>query len=159
MTELIYRALTLDSVYNFIKDLVQRLSIKGEIEIRVMRLPSYKSRIIGITNKGRIVDIQLHGRSWKDKNLIDIFPNCLFPNKFSRPCWGIGLRGFILNASIQALIHEFLHKSGIYDETQVRETTKEYYKIFRHKYLKQFDKEITPLLREWKRFEKSLGLR
>ncbi|RJS83385.1 hypothetical protein CW709_01275, partial [Candidatus Bathyarchaeota archaeon] len=61
MTELIYRALTLDSVYNFIKDLVQRLSIKGEIEIRVMRLPSYKSRIIGITNKGRIVDIQLHG--------------------------------------------------------------------------------------------------
>ncbi|MEX2701668.1 MAG: hypothetical protein Q6368_001150 [Candidatus Baldrarchaeota archaeon] len=87
-----------------------------------MRLPSYKSRIIGITKKGRIVHEQLRGRSWKDRNLIDIFPDCHFLGKLSKPCWRVGLRGYILNSSLRTLIHEMLHKSGIHDE-EVRKMT------------------------------------
>jgi len=76
MTELVYKALNLDSVHSFIKELAERFSINKEIEVRIMRLPSYKSKIIGVTRKGRIVHEQLRGRSWEDRNLIDIFPDC-----------------------------------------------------------------------------------
>ncbi|MCD6241682.1 hypothetical protein J7K27_09300 [Candidatus Bathyarchaeota archaeon] len=158
MTELVYKALNLNSVCNFIKELIERFSINEDIEVRIMRLPSYKSRIIGVTEKGRIIDEQLHGRSWKNKNLIDIFPNCHFPDKLSKPHWSVGLRGYILNSSIRALIHELLHKSGIHDEKEVRKITEQYYRQFRRKYLKQFDKELKPILKEWKEIEKSIGL-
>ena len=84
--ELVYKALNLNSVHSFIKELAERLSINKEIEVRIMQLPSYKSRIIGITKKGRIVHEQLRGRSWKDRNLIDIFPDCHFLGKLSKPC-------------------------------------------------------------------------
>ena len=43
MTELVYKALNLDSVHSFIKELAERLSINKEIEVRIMRLPSYRS--------------------------------------------------------------------------------------------------------------------
>jgi len=158
MTELVYKALNLNSVRNFVKELTERLSINEDVEVRIMRLPSYKSRIVGVTKNGRIIDEQLHGRLWKNRNLIDIFPSSHFPDKLSEPCWSIGLRGYILNSSIQALIHELLHKSGIHNEKEVRKITEQYYKQFRCKYLKQFDKELKPILKEWKEFEKSIGL-
>jgi len=43
MTELVYKALNLDSVHSFIKELAERFSINKEIEVRIMRLPSYRS--------------------------------------------------------------------------------------------------------------------
>ena len=36
MTELVYKALNLDSVHNFIKELAERLSTNKEIEVRIM---------------------------------------------------------------------------------------------------------------------------
>ena len=158
MTELVYKALNLNSVRNFIKELIERLSINEDVQIRINRLPSYKSKIFRVTKKGRIIDQQHHGRFRKNKNLIEIYPVCNFPDKLSEPCWSIGLRGYILNSSIRALIHELLHKSGIHDEKEVRKITEQYYKQFRRKYLKQFDKELKPILKEWKEFEKSIGL-
>lgn len=152
-TELTYDALRLDSVDSFLKELIESLEV-SEIEVRIMRLPSYKSKIFGINNKGKILEQQLYGRAWKKKPLVDIFPNCLYPDKKSEPFYNIGLRGYILNSSIRALIHEILHKSGLHNETEVRQMTEFYYKEFRKKYIQQFNEEIKPFVREWKKFEK-----
>jgi len=152
-TELVYKALSLDSVDSFLKGLIETLGI-SEVEVRVMRLPSYKSKIFCIGKKGKILEQQLYGRAWKKKPLVDVFPNCLYPSNDSEPCWSVGLRGFVLNGSIRAVIHELLHKSGLNDETKVRELTEHYYKDFRNRYLEMFNDEIKPLVKEWKRFEK-----
>ena len=152
-TELIYKALSLSSVDSFLKEFIDILGI-SEVEVRVMRLPSYKSKIFGISKKGKILEQQLYGRAWKKKPLVDIFPNCLYPDNDSEPCWSVGLRGFVLNGSIRAVIHELLHKSGLGDETKVRELTEHHYKDFRSKHIQTFDDEIKPLVREWKKFEK-----
>jgi len=152
-TELVYKALSMDSVDSFLKELIEILGI-SEVEVRVMRLPSYRSKILGISKKGKILEQQLYGRAWKKKPLADIFPNCLYPDNDSEPCWSVGLRGFVLNGSIRAVIHELLHKSGLNDETKVRELTEHYYKDFRNKYLEMFNDEIKPLVKEWKKFEK-----
>jgi len=150
LTDLVYRAMNLDSVSNFLKELVVTLDIRKDIEVRIMRLPAHRSRILGIDKKGKILDEQLHGRSWKNKPLIDVFPDRLFPDKLSTPLLSVGLRGFILNSSIRAIIHEILHKSGLNDETRVRELTDYYYKDFRRRQLREFDDELKPLLKEWK---------
>jgi hypothetical protein len=152
-TELVYKALSIDSVDCFLKELVDILGIR-EVEVRIMRLPSYKSKMFGISKKGKILEQQLYGRAWKKKTLVDIFPNCLYPDKESEPFWNVGLRGFVLNSSIRAVIHELLHKSGLHDETKVRELTERYYKEFRIKHSQRFDEEMKPLVREWKKFEK-----
>ncbi|MCW4003259.1 MAG: hypothetical protein NWE95_05020 [Candidatus Bathyarchaeota archaeon] len=154
-TELVYRALSIDSVSVFLQELIKNLGI-NEVEIRIMRLPSFKSKIVGITVKGRILDHQLHGRAWKKKPLIDIFPDCLFLDKFSEPYLNVGLRGYVVNGSIRTVIHELLHKSGLHDEAKVRELTEQLYKEFRTKYIQAFNEEIKPLVKEWKRFEKRL---
>jgi hypothetical protein len=152
ITDLVYRALNLDSFNSFLKELVVTLDIRKDIEVRIMRLPSYRSKILGISKKGRILDEQLHGRSWKNRPLIDVFPDRLFPDKLSTPLLSVGLRGFILNSSVRAIIHEILHKSGLNDETRVREIAEHYYKDFRRKQLQVFDEELKPLIREWKQF-------
>ena len=152
ITDLIYRALNLDSVSDFLKELVVTLNIGKDIEVRIMRLPSYRSRILGIDKKGRILDEQLHGRSWNNRPLIDVFPDRLFPDKLSAPLLSIGLRGFILNSYVRAIIHEILHKSGLDDEMRVREMAEHYYKDFRRKQIQVFDDELKPLIREWKQF-------
>jgi hypothetical protein len=154
MTELVYRTLNLDSISDFLKELITILNIREDVEVRIMRLPSYKSKIFGISKKGKILDEQLYGRSWKKKPLVDIFPNRLFPDKLSKPFWSVGLRGLTLNSSIRAIIHELLHKSGLSDEKEVRELTEHYYKDFRRKYIQAFNDELKPLLTEWKQFEK-----
>jgi len=154
ITELVYRAFGLDAVSDFLRELVDILRMNEDIEVRITRLPSYKSKIFGIDKKGKIFDVQLYGRSWKKKPLVDIFPNSFFPNKLSKPFWSIGLRGLVLNSSIRAMIHELLHKSGLNDERKVRELTEQHYKDFRRKYIQTFDDELKPLLKEWKQFEK-----
>lgn len=154
MAELVYRALNLDSISDFLKEFVAILNIREDVEVRIMRLPSYRSKIFGMDNKGKILDEQLHGRSWKNRPLIDVFPDRLFPDKLSKPFLSVGLRGFILNSSIRTIIHEVLHKSGLNDETRVRELTKHHYKNFRRKHIQAFDDELKPLLKEWKQFNK-----
>jgi len=155
ITDLVYRALNLGSFNDFLKEFVVTLNIRKNIEVRIMRLPSYRSRIIGISKKGRILDEQLHGRSWKNKALIDVFPDRLFPDKLSTQLLNVGLRGLILNSSVRAIIHEILHKSGLNDETRVRELTEHYYRDFRRKQIRDFDGELKPLLKEWKQFKTS----
>jgi hypothetical protein len=159
ITELVYRAFGLDAVSDFLRELVEILRMSQSVDVRIMRLPSHKSKILGIDKKGRILDVQLYGRSWEKKPLVDIFPNSLFPDKLSKPFWSIGLRGLILNSSIRTIIHELLHKSGLNDEEKVRELTERYYKDFRRKYTQTFNDEIKPLLKEWKQFEKQSSLR
>jgi hypothetical protein len=154
ITELVHKALNLDSVRDFLNELIEIRGISEDVEVRIMRLSSYKSKILGIDKKGKILDEQSYGRSWKKKPLVDIFPNRLFPDKLSKPSWSIGLRGLILNSSIRAIIHELLHKSGLNDEKIVRELTEHYYKNFRRKYIQTFNDELKPLLKEWKQFEK-----
>lgn len=152
-TELMYKALSMNSVGSFLTELIEKLGI-SEVEVRIMRLPSYKSKIFGISKKGKFLEQQLYGRAWKKKPLVDIFPNCLYHDKSSEPLWSIGLRGFVLNSSIRAIIHELLHKAGLHDETKVRELTELHCKEFRNKHIQTFDDEIKPLVREWKKFEK-----
>jgi len=153
ITDFVYRALNLDSFSNFLKELVVALDIRKDIEVRIMRLPSHRSKIFGISKKGKVLDEQLRGRSWKNKALIDVFPDRLLPDKLSTPLLSAGLRGFILNSSIRAVIHEILHKSGLNNETRVRELTDYYYKDFRRKQLRVFDDELKPLLKEWKQLK------
>lgn len=153
ITDLVYRALNLGSVRDFLKELVVTLDIRKNIEVRIMRLPSYRSKILGINKKGRILDEQLHGRSWKNKPLIDVFPDRLFPDKLSTPLLSVGLRGFILNSYVRAIIHEILHKSGLNDEARVRELTEHHYRDFRRKQIQAFDDELKPLLKEWKQLK------
>ncbi len=152
-TELVYKSLSMKPICGFLQELTKNLGI-GEVEIRIMRLPSYKSKVFGISNKGRIIDQQLYGRAWKKKPLVDIFPDCIFPEKESEPYLNMGLRGYIINGSIRTVIHELLHKSGLHNEAEVRELTEGYYREFRKKYIQKFDVEIKPLVREWKKFEK-----
>jgi hypothetical protein len=154
MTELVYRTLNLDSISDFSKELIAILNIREDVEVRIMRLPSHRSKVFGMDNRGKILDEQLHGRSWKNRPLIDVFPDRLFSDKLSKPFLSVGLRGFILNSSIRAIIHELLHKSGLNDETKVRELTEHYYRDFRRKYIQTFNDELKPLLKEWKQFEK-----
>jgi hypothetical protein len=157
MTELVYRALNLGSIGDFLKEFIAILNIREDIEVRIMRLPSYRSKVFGMDNKGKILDEQLHGRSWKNRPLIDVYPDRLFPDKLSKPLLSVGLRGFILNSSIRTIIHEVLHKSGLNDETRVRELAKHYYKNFRRKHIQAFDDELKPLLKEWKQFNERNG--
>ena len=159
ITELVYKAFNLDAVSDFLTELIEILRMSEDVEIRIMRLPSYKSKISGIDKRGKILGVQLYGRSWKKKPLVDIFPNCLFPHKLSKPFWSVGLRGLILNSSIRTIIHELLHKSGLNSETKVRELTEHYYRYFRRKYIQTFNQESKPLLKEWKKFEKQNSLR
>jgi hypothetical protein len=154
ITELVYKALNLNSVDAFLEELSEILGIGEVVEVRIMRLPAWKSKIFGISARGKILEEQLYGRSWKKKPIVDIFPNRLFPDKLSKPFWSVGLRGLILNSSIRAVIHELLHKSGLSDEKKVRELTEHYYKDFRRKYIQTFNDELKPLLKEWKKFEK-----
>ena len=159
ITELMYKALNLGSIYNFIEEFVTQLGIKEDIEIRIMRLPSHKSRIVAIDlEKGKLLEEQQYARAWKKKPLIDIFPNALFISKNVKPHWSIGFRGFLLNSIIRALIHELLHKGGLKNENEVRRKTEEYYEEFRAKYLKQLEKELKPIVKEWKKFGHELGL-
>ncbi len=155
-TELIYKALNVDSVCGFLQELTKNLS-SDKIEIRVMRLPSNRSKIFGITTKGRILDQQLYGRAWKKKPLVDIFPDCIFSDNKSEPYLNVGLRGYVINGSIRTVIHELLHKSGLHEETKVRELTEQLYKEFRKKHIANFDSEIKPLVKEWKKFEKQIN--
>ena len=154
MTELIYKALIMNSIRSFINEVIRCLNIKEDIELRVMRLPSRRSRVIGINERGRIVGRQIYGRAWRNKPLIDIFPNLIFL-ELSCPSYNVRfrLRRIILNSVIRGVIHEILHKSGLKDENETKKVTEEYYETFRKRYLKQFDKEIKPLLREWYEFE------
>jgi len=46
-TEMAYKALNLSSIQSFIDELTERLKIEG-VEVRVMRPPSPRSRIVGI---------------------------------------------------------------------------------------------------------------
>jgi hypothetical protein len=153
-TELTFKALSLGSVDSYIRELITTLDIDN-IEIRIMRLPAYKSEIFGITNKGKIIEQQLYGRSWVKKPLIDIFPNCLYPNKTVVPAWNVGFRGLILNCSVCAVTHEVLHKSGFHNECEVRKLASAFFKEFRKWYIQKFDAEIEPLTKEWKAFERN----
>lgn len=154
-TKLTFQALNLTSIQDFIKELANTLNLK-HVKVRVMRLPSKKDKIM-LTRNLRFVGEQLKGRVGPNL-LIDIFPDLLWPNRLSSPYFSIAPRGFILNNTIRALIHEMLHLSGIIDENEVRKLTDEYYKVFRRKYLIYFDNEIKPLLKNWKKIESELGL-
>lgn len=90
-TELVYKALSIDSVNSFLKELIETLGI-NEVEVRIMRLPSYKSKIFGISKKGKLFEQQLYGRAWKKKPLVDIFPNCLYFDRLSEPDCSVGLK-------------------------------------------------------------------
>lgn len=150
MTELIYKVLNTSTIRKFINEIIDHLNIKENIEIRIMRLPSRKSLVFEVENK--LVGKQLHGRAWRDKPLIDIFPNLVFPDKFSRPKFSVKLRKFIFSGIVRGVIHEILHKSGLRDEDKVRKLTLQYYKEFQNKYLECFKKELKPLIREWMAF-------
>lgn len=112
-TKLTFQALNLPSIRQFMEQLADSLNLRS-VEVRVMRLPSWKSKTI------RFAGQQLRGRVGIKSQLIDIFPDIFWSNKLSKPFGVPSPRGFILNSTLRALIHEMLHISGLKDEDEVR---------------------------------------
>lgn len=159
-TELMFKALGLPSVAEFMENLVSALGL-GKLNVLVMRLPARRSRIEFVKKEEKIhfVREELHGAAVRKRDVIFVWPALIWPNKKVRPWGSVGIRGFILNSTIRAMIHEILHKSGVKDENEVRRATERHYKSFRRTYLSRFDEEFKPIVKEWKRIEKEMRLR
>jgi len=158
--KLMFKALLLPSVAEFMENLANALGL-GKLNILVMRLPARRSRVEFVEKDGEIhlVLEELHGAAVRKRDVVLVWPDLIWPNKKVRPWGSVGIRGFILNSTIRAVIHEVLHKSGIKDENEVRRATEQHYKSFRRTYLTRFDEEFKPILKEWKRIEKEMRLR
>jgi len=159
-TELTFKALMLPSVAEFMENLASALGLE-KLDVSVMRLPARRSRIELVKREGKIhlVREELHGAAVKRCDVILVWPSLIWPNKKAKPWGSVGIRGFMLNSVIRAVIHEMLHKSGAKDEDEVRKATEQHYKSFRYTYLSRFDEEFKPILKEWKRIEKEMRLR
>jgi hypothetical protein len=158
-TELMFKALNLPSIAEFMENLAKMLSLE-KVNVLVMRLPPRRSWM-GLVKKEdgiHIIREELHGISVKKRDMIIVFPDLLYPSRLRKPFWRIGIRGCVLNSMVRAVIHEMLHKSGVKDENEVRKLTDQHYKGFRRTYLSRFEAEFKPLLKEWKRIEKDMGL-
>jgi len=160
LTELTFKALNLPSVSEFTEKLVESLGIE-KVDVRVLRMPSPRSRFELEEKEGKtsIAWAELRGRSWRTNISIDIYPGLLWPTKDQKPLSSIGIRGYILNSTIRTLIHELLHKSGVHDEADARRQVDPHYKEFRRTHLSRFAEEFKPMLKEWKKTEKDMGLR
>lgn len=153
LTELTFKALNLPSVLEFMERFAANVNLEVA-EVRVSRMPAARSRVSLAEKEGKphLVMETLKGRTQREGGFIDIYPDLFWPRRMAKPVALIGIRGFILNNSIRALIHEMLHRSGIRNETETRRLTDQYHKDFRRTHLSRFDKEFKPLLKEWKKF-------
>jgi hypothetical protein len=159
-TELIFKALKLPSIAEFMEKLAESLGVE-KMDVRMLRMPSPRSRFILEEKEGKthILMEELRGRSWRANISIDIYPGLLWPIKDQKPSSSIGIRGYILNSTIRTLIHEMLHQSGVHDEADARRLADHHYKEFRQIHLSHFEEEFNPILKEWKKMEKEMGLR
>ena len=159
LTEFIFRALSLPSVREFMEDLAEALGLE-RVQVVVNRLPASRSgtHLVEREGKPHLVIETLHSVALKDRPVIILFPDALWPGKTMKSTWSIGIRGHILNISIRALIHEMIHRSGVRDEAEARRLTDRHYKAFRRTCLSRFDEEFKPLLKEWKKTAKRMGL-
>jgi len=159
-TELTFKALNLPSVSEFMEELAEDLGLES-VEVRVCRMPAARSRVTLVKKEGKLhlVTEILWGRTPRKGGFINIYPDLLWPNRMMKPRGLIGIRSFVLNSSIIALIHEMLHQSGVRDEAEARRLADQYYKDFRKTRLIRFNREFKPLLKEWKSKERELGLR
>jgi len=158
-TELTFKALNLPSVSEFTEKLAESLGIE-KVDVRMLRMPSPRSRF-GLDereDKTHVIMEELRGRSWRTNISIDIYPALLWPIKNQKPSLSIGIRGYILNSTIRTLIHELLHKSGVHNEAEARRLADQHHEEFRRTHLKRFEEEFKPILREWKKMEKAIGL-
>ena len=158
-TEITFKALNLPSVSEFMESLAEKLGLES-VEVRVCRMPAARSRVSLAEKEGKphLVIEDLRGRISKEGGFIDIYPDLFWPSRTRKPIGLVGIRGFILNSSMRAMIHEMLHQSGVRDEAEARELADQHYKDFRRTYLSHFDEEFRLLLKGWKSLEKQLGL-
>lgn len=159
-TELTFRALNLPSVVEFMDKLAETLNLKA-VEVRVLRMPSSRRSANLVQKEGRthLVIEYRKGVFRRGRGLIDIYPDLLWASGLTEPRERAGIRGFVLNASIRALIHEMLHQSGVHDEAEAKRQADQHYKEFTRTYLSRFEQEFKPILKEWKKAEKEMGLR
>ena len=159
LTELTYMALNLPSISEFLEVFAEELDLEL-VQVVVNRLPASRSRKIPVLIKGKIrfTGELLHSIALKERSVIVLFPDLLWPARKTRPSWSIGLRGQFLNVSLRAVIHEMLHLSSMNEEDEVRNLTDRHYKVFRRTNLSLFEKEFRPLLKEWKKAVKLLNL-
>jgi len=159
-TELTFKALNLPSVIEFMEHIAENLTLKA-VQVRILRMPNGGRKASPIQKEGRthLVIEYRKGSFGKRRGFIDIYPDLIWPSRLIKPKERVGIRGFILNSAIKALIHEMLHQSGIHNEAEVRRLTDQLYKEFRRTSLSHFEEEFRPILKEWKRMEKMKGLR
>ena len=159
-TELTFKALNLSSVSEFLERLAETLGLES-VKVRVCRMPAARSRVSLAEKEGKphLVIETLKGRTPREGGFIDVYPDLFWPSRMMKPIGLVGIRGFILNSSIRALIHEMLHQSGVHNEAEARRLADQHYKDFRRIHLSRFDEEFKPLLKEWKKLERRLGLR
>ena len=158
-TELTFEALRLPSVRDYMEDLAEALGLE-RVQVVVNRLPASRSGIHPAEREGKshLVMETLHSVALRDRPVIIMFPDILWPSRTMKPIGSVGIRGFILNSSIRVLIHEMIHLSGVRDEAEARRLTDQRYKTFRRTHLRRFDEEFKPLLKEWRRIQRRLGL-
>ena len=156
--ELTFKALNLPSVSEFMESLAETLGLES-VKVRVCRMPSARSRVSLAEKEGKphLVRETRLGRIPKEGGFTDVYPDLFWPSRMMKPVGLVGIRGFILNSSIRAMIHEMLHQSGVHDEAEARRLADQHYKDFRLTHLNRFDEEFKPLLKEWKNVEKGLG--
>jgi hypothetical protein len=159
LTELVFKAFNLPSTSQFMEELAGKLSL-GNVEVQVLRMPSAKSRVWLESKEGKLTLVRVwhRGRIPKEGGFIDVYPDRFWSNRRRKPHCTVNIGRYILNISIKALIHEMLHQAGVHDEAEVERLTERHHEGFKQTYRDRWNKEFKPLLKEWKRLERELGL-
>jgi len=130
-SELMYRILGIKSVPVFIEAIMKTENIEKDKvkEIKVMRLPAFRSRQLKEVDDGR----QLMGRYSDKKCLIELYPLLVWPDE-KKP---LSKKDMDLNKklgetgvhTVKTLIHEILHIK-YKDEGKVKELTDKYFRLY-----------------------------
>ena len=159
-TELTFKALTLPSAVEFMEQLAENLGLE-DVQVRVLRMPAPIRRVDLVQKEGKLhlIGEYRHGGFRVKSGLIDVYPPILYPSRRLKPFRCTGIRGCFLNDTLRVVIHEILHKSGVRDGVEIRTLVDQYYKSFRRTFLSRFEVEFKPILKEWEKTEKEMGLR
>jgi hypothetical protein len=156
LTEYVFKALHLPSIREFLERLAEDIEIE-EVEVRVCRLPS-RSSMVYITENGgkqKLVIKDHRGRVPKKGGFIDIYPPPMPFQKGEKPKWLLPFCDTIVLLELKSLIHEMLHLGLKEEEKKIEQLTDQQYQKFLQKYQDRFNKELAPLLEEWRKATKS----
>jgi hypothetical protein len=156
LTEHVFKALHLPSIYEFLKRLAEDFGIE-KVEVRVCRLPSRSSTVYIVENEGKqkLVIKNHRGRVPKEGGFIDIYPPPMPFQKREKPMWLPPFCDKLVLLALKTIIHEMLHLGLKEDEKKIEQLTDQQLQKFFTNYFVRFNEELIPLLEEWRKTTKS----